>query len=209
MVQVLGVCIRKGREVGHSWVGSDSLLLELFSSNAPASDDALQKAGLPMYDLRRQLQTGVPPDAPVAGPKPAGARPPDRALRRRPMPRLRGVLSVSPVFLGLLAVVVVIGVLLWVGFFPQGIGVLTLAFVVTGWVATVCVHEFCHALGAYIARGSAVASSGYLTLDPLRYTSFLMSIVFPAAFLLIGGIALPGGAVCINLGPLRDRCGGS
>jgi Zn-dependent protease len=203
--QLLVNANREAQVLGHYTVDSIHLLLALLYSDSPATAAALQKAGLTMYDLRRHLQTGVAPDAPVAGPKPAGARPPDRALRRRPLPRLRGVLSVSPVFLALLAVVVVTGVLLWFGFFPQGIGVLTLAFVVTGWIATVCVHEFCHALVAYFAGDSAVAGSGYLTLDPLRYTNFLMSIVFPAAFLLIGGIALPGGAVYINRGALRNR----
>ncbi len=203
--QLLVNANREALVLGHYTVDSIHLLLALLYSDSPATAAVLQKAGLTMYDLRRHLQTGVPPDAPVAGTKPAGVRPPDSALRRRPMPRLRGVLSVSPVFLALLAVVVVTGVLLWFGFFPQGIGVLTLTFVVAGWIATVCVHEFCHALVAYIAGDRAVADSGYLTLDPLRYTNFLMSIVFPAAFLLIGGIALPGGAVYINRGALRSK----
>src|SRR2546425_2323534 len=203
--QLLVNANREAQVLGHYSVDSIHLLLALLYSDSPATAAALQKAGLTMYDLRRHLQAGVRSDALASGPKPAGARPPDRALRRRPLPRLRGVLSVSPVFLGLLAVVVVIGALLWFGFFPQGVGVLTLAFVVTGWIATVCVHEFCHAMVAYIAGDRAVASSGYLTFDPLRYTNFLMSIVFPAAFLLIGGIALPGGAVYINRGALRNK----
>ena len=203
--QLLVNANREALVLGHYTVDSIHLLLALLYSDSPATAAVLQKAGLTMYDLRRHLQTGVPPDAPVAGTKPAGVRPPDSALRRRPMPRLRGVLTVSPVFLGLLAVVVVTGVLLWFGFFPQAVGPLTLAFVVSGWIATVCVHEFCHALVAYIAGDRAVADSGYLTLDPLRYTNFLMSIVFPAAFLLIGGIALPGGAVYINRGALRSK----
>ncbi len=203
--QLLVNANREAQVLGHYSVDSIHLLLALMYSDSPATAAALQKAGLTMYDLRRHLQTGVRSDTPASGPKPAGARPPDRALRRRPLPQLRGVLSVSPVFLGLLAVVVVTGAMLWFGFFPQGVGPLTLAFVVTGWIATVCVHEFCHALVAYIAGDRAVASSGYLTLDPLRYTNFLMSIVFPAAFLLIGGIALPGGAVYIDRGALRNK----
>src|SRR5438270_12675300 len=116
------------------------------------------------------------------------------------MQQMSGVLSVSPVILGLVALEVVTGVLLWFGFFPQGLGVLTLDFVVSGWIATVCVHEFCHALVAYIAGDRAVASSGYLTLDPLRHTYLLQRILILAAFLLIGGIALPGGAVYIARG---------
>jgi len=203
--QLLVNANREAQVLGHYTVDSIHLLLALLYSDSPATAAALQKAGLTMYDLRRHLQTGVGRDAPAAAPRAGGARPPDSALRRRPLPRLRGVLSVSPVFLGLLAVVVLTGVLLWFGFFPQALGPLTLAFVVSGWIATVCVHEFCHALVAYIAGDRAVATSGYLTFDPLRYTNFLMSIVFPAAFLLIGGIALPGGAVYINRGALRSK----
>ena len=218
--QLLVNANREAQVLGHYSVDSIHLLLALLYSDSPATAAALQKAGLTMYDLRSHLQTGARADAAAAGARPSGAkpagakpaggkpaaaRPPDSALRRRPMPRLRGVLSVSPVFLGLVALAVVTGVLLWFGFFPQGLGVLTLVFVVSGWIATVCVHEFCHALVAYIAGDRAVASSGYLTLDPLRYTNLLMSIVFPAAFLLIGGIALPGGAVYIDRGALRSK----
>jgi Zn-dependent protease len=203
--QLLVNANREAQVLGHYQVDSIHLLLALLYSDSPATSSALQKAGLTMYDLRRHLQTGVPADAPVAGPRPARVRPPDSALRRRPVPRLRGVVGVSPIFLAIVAVLVVSGAMLWLGLFPQGIGPLTLVFVATGWIATVCIHEFCHALVAYIAGDRAVAAAGYLKLDPLRYTNILMSIVFPAAFLLIGGVALPGGAVYINRGALRNR----
>ena len=203
--QLLVNANREAQVLGHYQVDSIHLLLALLYSDSPATSAALQKSGLTMYDLRRHLQTGVRAEAPVAGAPSAGSRAPDRALRRRPLPRLRGVLTVSPVFLAIVAVTVVAGVLLWLNVIPAGVGVLTLTFVVSGWIATVCVHEFCHAFVAYLGGDRGVASSGYLTLDPLRYTNFLMSIVFPAAFLLIGGIALPGGAVYINRGALRSR----
>jgi len=44
-----------------------------------------------------------------------------------------------------------------------------------------------------------------LTLDPLRYTNLLMSIIFPVVFLLLGGIGLPGGAVYIDHSAIRSR----
>jgi len=50
-----------------------------------------------------------------------------------------------------------------------------------------------------------MVASGYLTLDPLRYTNVLLSLIMPVIFLLLGGIALPGGAVYINRAALRSR----
>lgn len=203
--QLLVNANREAQVLGHYQVDSIHLLLALLYSDSPATSSALQKSGLTMYDLRRHMQTGARPNAPVAGPRPTGVRPPDSALRRRPLPRLRGVIGVSPIFLLIVAVVAASGALLWVGVIPNGVGVLTLVFVAAGWIATVCIHEFCHALVAYIGGDRSVASAGYLRLDPLRYTNFLMSIVFPAVFLIIRGIALPGGAVYINRGALRNR----
>src|SRR5262249_48286434 len=94
--QLLVNANREAQVLGHYQVDSIPLLLALPYSDSPATSAALQKAGLTMYDLRRHLQTGARPDASVAGSRPAGARAPDRTLRRRPLPRLRGVLGVSP-----------------------------------------------------------------------------------------------------------------
>jgi len=157
-----------------------------------------------MYDLRRHLQTGVGAAAVAPVPERAPARP-DGALRRKPLPSLRGVLSVSPVFLGLVAVTAASGVALWTGALPGFTVPLTLIFVTAGWITSLCIHEFSHALVAYLGGDRAVASSGYLTLDPLRYTNLLLSVVMPIVFLLLGGIGLPGGAVFINRSALRSR----
>jgi Zn-dependent protease len=67
------------------------------------------------------------------------------------------------------------------------------------------VHEFGHAFVAYLGGDRSVVASGYLTLNPLRYTNAMLSIVVPVAFLLLGGIALPGGAVYIDRAALRSR----
>lgn len=195
---------REAQVLGHYQVDSIHLMLALLYSDSRITSAALQKAGLTMYDLRRHLQTGARADAPVAV-RPTGTRAPDRALRRRPWPRLRGVLGISWTFLGLLAVVVASGALLWIGAIPQGVGALTLIFVTAGWIASVCVHEFFHALVAYLGGDMSMPRAGYLSLNPLKYTNIVMSIVFPAVFLLIGGIALPGGAVYIDRGALRSK----
>ena len=199
--QLLVNANREAQVLGHHQVDSIHLLLAMLYSDSPATSGPLQTAGLTMYDLRRHLQTGT---TAAAGSIARGAAP-DRALRRRPWPRLRGALGVSPVFLGLLGLVVASGALLWLNVLPNYIGPLTLVFVATGWIASVCVHEFFHALVAYLGGDQSMTQAGYLTLDPLRYTNIVMSVVFPAVFLLVGGVALPGGAVYINRGALRSK----
>ena len=50
-----------------------------------------------------------------------------------------------------------------------------------------------------------VADRGYLTLNPLKYTHPLLSIVLPVVFVLLGGIGLPGGAVWVDQHAIRGR----
>ena len=206
--QLLVNANREAQVLGHYQVDSIHLLLALLYTDSPATAGPLQKAGVTLYDVRRHLQTTAPPSAaPAPGRTAAAPRraTPDRALRRRPLPQLQGVLGVSPIFLGILALVVVSGAVMWFNPVPQAAPFAALVFVVAGWVASVCVHEFGHALVAYLGGDSSVAASGYLTLDPLRYTNVVLSIVMPVAFLLLGGIGLPGGAVYINRAALRSR----
>src|SRR5262245_20815622 len=78
-------------------------------------------------------------------------------------------------------------------------------FVASGWVISLCLHEYSHAMLAYRGGDRAVADRGYLTLNPLKYTHPILSIVLPLPFLLLGGIGLPGGAVWVDHGALRSR----
>jgi len=74
-----------------------------------------------------------------------------------------------------------------------------------GWILALCVHEFCHALVAYIGGDKSVKEKGYLTLNPLKYTDPGLTLVVPIVMLMIGGIALPGAAVYIDRSALRNR----
>ncbi len=200
--QLLVNANREAQVLGHYQVDSIHLLLALLYSDSRATSAALQKAGLTLYNLRRHLQTGARPDIQVT----AGTQSrQDRALRRKPLVSLRGALGISPIFIGLLAISAVTGTALWINFLPAATSVLTIVFVTSGWVASLCIHEFGHAVVAYLGGDRAVKAYGYLTLNPLRYTNLLMSIIFPVIFLLLGGIALPGGAVYIDHAALRSR----
>lgn len=200
--QLLVNANREAGVLGHYQVDSIHLLLAMLYSDSPVTSKALQKAGLTLYDLRSHLQNAAKPS--FAG-DPRSAPRMDAALRRKPWPSLRGVLTLSPVFLGLLAVMVGAGALLWFDVVPVGDAIFTILFVTAGWIASVCLHEFGHALVAYLGGDQMVVRHGYLSLNPLRYTNILLSVVMPVAFLLLGGIGLPGAAVYINHSALRSR----
>ena len=75
----------------------------------------------------------------------------------------------------------------------------------SGWLVSLGLHEFGHALVAYWGGDHSVKDKGYLTLNPLKYTDPTLSLILPLFFLLLGGLALPGGAVYINRRQLRGR----
>jgi Zn-dependent protease len=82
---------------------------------------------------------------------------------------------------------------------------MTFAIVLFGWIFSLCLHEFSHALVAYLGGDYTVREKGYLTFNPLKYTHPLFSLILPVLFLLMGGIGLPGGAVYIERWRIRDR----
>ena len=81
----------------------------------------------------------------------------------------------------------------------------TFVFILVAWIFSLCLHEFSHAVVAYVGGDVTVKDKGYLTLNPLKYTDPFLSIALPLIFLLIGGIGLPGGAVYIERRLLRSR----
>jgi Zn-dependent protease len=81
----------------------------------------------------------------------------------------------------------------------------TFTIVFFGWIFSLCLHEFSHALVAYLGGDHTVREKGYLTFNPLKYTHPLMSIVLPLLILMMGGIGLPGGAVYIETWRIRSR----
>lgn len=117
----------------------------------------------------------------------------------------------SPLFLGLLGITVIGAVLCalypydpygprnW----PLTIGVVL--FILGGWVVSLCLHEFGHAVVAYRGGDHEVAHRGYLSLDPRLYTDPVLTVVLPLVYLIIGGLPLPGGAVLINHWALRSK----
>jgi Zn-dependent protease len=113
----------------------------------------------------------------------------------------------SPVFLVIVAFTVLGGVLAWLAaetVRPLAyVGVFI--FVIAGWLVSLCLHEFGHAYTAWRFGDHDVAVRGYLTLNPLKYSSPLLSLGLPLLFIALGGIGLPGGAVYVNAGYMTPR----
>jgi Zn-dependent protease len=82
---------------------------------------------------------------------------------------------------------------------------MTFFIVLVGWIFSLCLHEFSHAIVAYNGGDYTVREKGYLSFNPLKYTHPIFSIVLPIIFLLLGGIGLPGGAVYIETWRIRSR----
>jgi len=114
---------------------------------------------------------------------------------------------ISSTFLALIAAFLFCAV--WMLYRPDHARFLVFPFVFIGFVISLCVHEFGHAIVAYHCGDWTVRDKGYLTLDPLRYTDLQYSIIFPLVIMALGGIGLPGGAVYINTMYLHRRIDGT
>ena len=82
---------------------------------------------------------------------------------------------------------------------------MTFIIVLVGWIFSLCLHEFSHAIVAYYGGDTTVKDKGYLTFNPLKYTHPVFSLLLPLLFLVMGGIGLPGGAVYIEKWRLKNR----
>ena len=77
----------------------------------------------------------------------------------------KGAFRPSGIFLCLIALFVTAGVMSWRGLGDAGLNVFL--FVAAGWLISLCLHEYAHALIAYRGGDVAVAHRGYLTLNPV------------------------------------------
>lgn len=135
----------------------------------------------------------------------ASRRPPTAtrvAIRsRRARPR-----GVSPLFLGLVLATSAAAATAWsVSPNSPTARVAVFALVVGGWLVSLCLHEFAHALVGYRAGDDTVLASGYLTLNPMRYGHPVLTVLIPLLVLVAGGLALPGGAVSLQPHRFRSR----
>jgi Zn-dependent protease len=183
---------REAALLGHQRTDLIHLFLALLYTDVPVTSDFLRREGVSLYDLRTYLQ-GPTPDRRT------------QQLRTAPLPSLRGAVRVSPLGILPAAVMVAAGVVLYAGVPAALMRWVVGLFVIAGWISSLCLHEFGHAVVAYLGGDRSVARAGYLTLNPLKYTHPLMSLVMPIAFVLLGGVGLPGGAVYVDRSALRGK----
>lgn len=88
---------------------------------------------------------------------------------------------------------------------PESFNLTGFLLVMSGWIFSLCLHEFAHAVVAYYGGDTTVREKGYLSFNPLAYADPVNSLMWPLALLLLGGIGLPGGAVYVNRHLLRSR----
>jgi Zn-dependent protease len=200
MRRVLSEASDEARRATSAVVDTPHLLLGLLDEGGAAAQ-ILRQRGLEARTLRFWLKNR-PADAPSVPPV-APARPrrlPDEVYElplRQALPRL-----ISWPAVVILAAIVAVGGWMTTRNNLQSLG--TLIFVIGGWIVSVSVHEFAHALVADLGGDHSVRDNGYLSFNPLKYTHPILSVVMPVLFLLMGGIGLPGGAVYIDRSRLRS-----
>ena len=106
----------------------------------------------------------------------------------------------SPIFLAIVGLTVFGGLLAW--WDGADLGVLAYVgvfiFVIAGWVVSLCLHEFGHAITAWRFGDRDIAVRGYLSLNPRHYSHPWLSLGLPMLFIAMGGIGLPGAAVYLR-----------
>lgn len=115
----------------------------------------------------------------------------------------RGTYRPHPIFVCMVGIFVATGVLAW-----REVGNDTLnlfLFVVFGWLVSVCLHEYAHALVGLRSGDHNVIDRGYLQLNPVKYAHPLLTFVLPVVFIIFAGFGLPGGAVLIDHSQVRRR----
>ncbi|MFV2196997.1 site-2 protease family protein [Nocardiopsis sp. LOL_012] len=64
--------------------------------------------------------------------------------------------------------------------------------ILLGWIVSCAVHEFGHALAAYLAGDRSLRGSGYLRLNPFAYREAFGGLVLPVTYLCLSGLGLTG-----------------
>lgn len=115
----------------------------------------------------------------------------------------RGAYRPHPIFICMVGIFVASGVLAWKEIGNDRLNVFL--FVVFGWLVSVCLHEYAHALVGLHSGDRDVIYRGYLSLNPMKYAHPLLTFVLPVVFILFAGFGLPGGAVLIDHSQVRRR----
>ena len=184
---ILNDAIAEAREIGVAYIDERLILSGILRRPSTFACQTLIEQGVTLLRARAAWSEGF-----VAQP----VAPAETSWRDIP-------LSLSPVFLGLVALTTGAAILTYLG--GPYARIALFVFVTGGWLVSLSLHEFGHALVAYLGGDRSVADKGYLSLNVFKYTHVLLSIVFPVLMLILGNIGLPGGAVYINPNAIPKR----
>jgi Zn-dependent protease len=199
---------REAAQLGQPALDSRHLLLALLLEQNGGLGEMLGGVALNADDVRDDLHR-QPPVRPVSGAAPGAASPSAAEPEVVVIPTRRGQQKRDqaaprrdkrPWLIGGLALLLV-----YLIFVLPGGSLFTFVFVLVGWVFSVTLHEFAHAVVAYWGGDHTVKDKGYLSFNPLKYTHPMLSLGLPLLFLAMGGIGLPGGAVYIERHRLRSK----
>ncbi len=198
--------IDEARRLGHDYVGTEHLLAGLLRESSGTAKQILAEEGVTLDRVRAQMELAPRKISPPISTSTGDQYVPWTPDSYSSSARSKVPITISPVFALIVLVTLLAGYAIYTLKLDQTVTrLLLVVFVVGGWVVSLCLHEFGHALVAYVGGDHGVVSKGYLTLNPFKYTHGLLSIVFPLVFLAMGGIGLPGGAVYINPGAIRSK----
>lgn len=202
----------EARNLGQHGLDTGHLLISLMQEPDGIVPDVLATLPFTMDDVRAYMRTQPDPQ-PVRG---SGANdepaeyvlvPTRAALKPKPgsnaKSQTRGDNKILYITLGIAALIV------YMAFVLPGNSLFTFVFIIAGWIFSLCLHEFAHALVAYWGGDYTVKDKGYLSFNPLRYMHPTLSIIMPLIFLAMGGIGLPGGAVYIERDRLKNKWWGA
>lgn len=205
--------VQSARQLGHSVLDARHLLLSLLDERDGAVHETLSALSLTPEEVRADLRRQPPAPAVVSATLPDRGTPPmtgqsaqqpeivvvPTRRKSRPPGAETSRWGRWPWVLGGVALLIYL-----LAFLPGG-SLFTFVFVLVGWVFSVTLHEFAHALVAYWGGDYTVKDKGYLSFNPLKYTHPMLSVGLPLLFLAMGGIGLPGGAVYIERHRLRSK----
>lgn len=202
--------------LGQSTLDSRTLLLGLMGETSGAVHDTLAGASISADDVAADLRA-TPPARPSIGagsiPLPKTEKPKADAKRKRnERPTIVIRRGVSQEEHQRTTRYILLGVLLLAAYLVAILPLRTVfvfVFVFVGWMFSLTLHEFSHALVAYLGGDWTVKEKGYLSFNPLKYTHPTLSFWMPLIFLALGGIGLPGGAVYIERHRLRSQWWGA
>ncbi|HNO92822.1 MAG TPA: Clp protease N-terminal domain-containing protein, partial [Anaerolineales bacterium] len=177
---VLALASEEVQLVGQNSISEFSLLLGMLKNTESKAGQILSQYAVVVDQAREKIK--VFKETPVSQ---------SNILRKDGFLRRAFRNGISPIFISLVLFTIAMAAFLWLGIGNNPRAFL-IAFIIGGWIISVALHEFGHAITAFWGGDESVEDKGYLTLNPLKYSNPVLSVIIPVMMLLLGGIGFPG-----------------